>query len=281
MIGKIKPIFSPKKDIPMSVIVFASGGGGNLKAAISASEESDGKISVDLVVTDRLEIPAIEIARKKGIKVIARDFEKECGVWRDCRKDPKRRSLYKKSAISFHNEILKEIKIMEKNRKRKFGLAVLSYHRWIHGKLLEYFRDRMINQHAGDLTVLQKKDRHWLRKYIGINPVLMAFKKGEHKTRTSTFLVGSSHDGGEILCQGPWVEYTGPVKVTRETAWEHEVMQKRLSDWPSLKFALKGIALGNFGVVTGKRYKDGCRYLCYKGKELSYGGVDISKYGKR
>lgn len=269
-----KPIYKPKSS-PMNVIIFASGGGGNLKAAIDLSIKEPKLVKVGLIVTDRLGIPAIDIAYKFKIPILSYDFEEECGVWAKCKSDPIKAKQYALRAVRFHNKVLENIIAIEKKNQCSFDLAVLSYHRWIHGKLFDYFKERMINQHSGDLTVI-KKNTSTVRKYIGINPVLLALKKGESKTRTSTFLVRKGHDSGEILCQGPWIKYKGAIPVTRESAWKHELIQKEKSDWPSLTFALREIALGNFG-ITNDMYIDGCKILVYKEKMISYGGVNLSK----
>jgi len=271
-----KPIYQPK-DTPMLFAVFASGGGGNLNAAIQLSKQYPRLLKVGLVVTDRLGIPAIDIAKKNTIPVIAQDFEKECGVWSECKKNPKKKKSYQKKAKEFHNRILKAMMKMEKSTKIPFDLIVLSYHRWIEGDLLDYFWERVINQHSGDLSIMKNNIR-LKRKYTGINPVLYALKAGEKKTRTSTILVRKGLDNGEILCQGPWVKYQGPYPITKETSWAHELVQKKESDWPSLKFALKNIALGNLGVAINKTYKDGCKIITFKGKVLPYQGADITRY---
>lgn len=257
----------------MNVVVFASGGGGNLQAAINLSLAKPHLLKVGLVVTDRLGIPAIEIARQHKIAVLAYDFEKECGVWADCRDNPKKARKYYSASILFHNRVLQDIRKLERKNRNTFDLAVLSYHRWIYGELYKHFEGRMINQHAGDLTIMND-DSPLTRKYIGINPVLGALKSGENRTRTSTFLVRENHDGGEILCQGPWVTYRGPRLITKKSAWKHEVLQKKKSDWPSLSFALTEIAQGNYA-ITNKKYKDGCHILTYKKKYLPYGGVNL------
>jgi folate-dependent phosphoribosylglycinamide formyltransferase PurN len=269
-------LYSPFKDHPMSVIVFASGGGNNLKTVIYLAKKQPTLLSVDLVVTDRLKIKAIEIAKYYGIPVIAREFEKECGIWSDCKDDAKKALDYHKRALGFHNSVLVEIQKLEKERNRQFDLVVLSYHRWIHGRLLEYFRNRIINQHAGDLTVMVSEKQN-VRKYVGINPVLLALRNGEKRTRTSTFLVNEGHDSGEILCQGSWVTYRGVIPVTKESAWDHECIQKKQSDRQSLIFALTEIALGNFGIAKDVDNVSGSRAVFYKGKPLSYGGIDLEQ----
>lgn len=268
-----RSIFVPRKEDPMRVVVFASGNGGNLRAAIATSESFPKLVKVQLVVTDRPDIKAIEIARQFGIAILVKDFEQKCGRWRDCT-DNASRSLYRNRAVAFHDEILNEILSHEKAFGR-LDLAVLSYHRWIHGNLLRYFNERMINQHAGDLAVMSPIDPTQ-RRYIGINPVLYALQAGEKRTRTTTFLVRAGEDSGEILCQGPWVEYQGPEQVTICAARKHEAIQKEQSDWPSLRFALLGIAQGHFTISTDSKFIDGNKAVFYKGIQLPYGGFQIS-----
>lgn len=274
-----RPIYVPNPNKPMHVIVFASGGGGNLKAAIDLSRKNPLLLKIGLVVTDRLGIKAIDIARHHKIQIIAADFEKECGVWAECKNNPLKTQKYRLAAIQFHNHILNQIIDIEKKRDCPFDLVVLSYHRWIHGNLLDYFTERIINQHAGDLTVMCE-DNSLLRSYIGINPVLKTLQAGEIQTRTSTFVVREGQDNGEILCQGPWVKYLGHQIVTKKSAWQHEIVQKKESDWPSLRFALEGIARGYFGLAVKKYHEDGCKIVLYKGEPLSYGGIDITKLYK-
>ncbi|KKS98067.1 MAG: Methionyl-tRNA formyltransferase, phosphoribosylglycinamide formyltransferase 1 [Candidatus Gottesmanbacteria bacterium GW2011_GWA2_43_14] len=276
-VSQKRQIYKPVAGSPMNVIVFASGGGGNLQASIDISEKYPGLLKIGLVVTDRLRIKAITIAEKYKIPVIAKDFEKECGVWNESKKDKKRILNYRKCAVKFHDDVLEEILELEKKLGLKFNLVVLSYHRWIHGKLLYHFKQKIINQHAGDLTVMTPGSTT-TRTYRGINPVLMALKNGEKKTRTSTFLVNNGQDTGEILCQGPWVKYQRPYPVTKESSIEHENIQKRESDWPSLKFALLGIAKGYFSVSKKNHYPDGNKKVFFKNVPLSYQGVDLETY---
>lgn len=272
---EIGRIYSPKPIKKMNIIVFVSGGGGNLRAAINLSLQQPELLKIGLVVSDRFHIPALEIAHMHNIPVIAKDFEKECGMWADCKNNLLKTSEYKKNSIKFHDQILNQIKRIESDGGESFDLVVLSYHRWIRGKLLEYFEGRIINQHAGDLTVFENNNNLLTRKYIGINPVYLALRSGERKTRTSTFVVRDNEDGGEIICQGPWVEYTGSLPITKEMAWQHELIQKEKSDWPALTWALTEIARGAICIEDGV-FADGCRILSHHGKLLPYGGVDLN-----
>jgi len=174
------------------------------------------------------------------------------------------------AAVQFHNRMLDQIRAQERLLNRRFDLAVLSYRRWIHGNLLEYFKDRMINQHAGDLTSLSEC---FDRKYVGINPVWTALRSGEVRTRTSTIMVAEGHDSGEILCQGPWVQYNDD-SLSKEQALEHENRQKVESDWPSLSFALVRIAQGRYS-LGDEVHEDGSRIVYLDGAPLPFGGVGL------
>jgi len=266
-------IYIPKPDKPMSIVFFASNSEVNLKTLHRLSKRHPKLISVDLVVTDRGKIGAIDYANKYAIPVITQDFSKMCGSFKKVNADPAKFRKYTECAIKFHNTILRKIKAFEKKRGHKFDLVVLSYYRWIHGDLLKYFSSRMINQHPADLSVFEKDGV--TRKYIGIDPAYLSLRDGKTKTRTSTILVRGGHDAGEILCQGPWSEYKGPQPATIKSAADHERRQERVSDIPALEFAVKAIAKGDFA-ISDIKYKDGAHALYYKGKRLPYKGVDLS-----
>lgn len=240
-----KAIYIPSKKHSMRIVVFASGSGGNLNAAINLSKKYPHLLQVCLVITDRFGIPALKIAEKNNIPALVFNFEKQCGKWIEQINDDKKIKRYYDCSIKFHNNILKQIKITEKKQGFNFDLAVLCYHRWINGKLFDYFNSKMINQHSGDLNVMEE-NKEFQRKYIGHQPVAKALCSGEKKTRTTTIMVKVGHDNGEILCQGPWVNYSGPKKISKTAILKHRLKQKKQSDWPALRFALKEIALGNF-----------------------------------
>lgn len=268
---KYKEIYKYSPDKPMRVVFFVSGGGGNFNAGLELQKEFPSLISIELVVADRLQTRAVEIAKENGIAVIEEDFEGYCGIWKNVKDNLEDSLKYQQKAIEFHDNILDKIILFEKKNNIKFDLAVLSYRRWIHGKLFDYFKDRMINQHAGDLSILLPDGS---RKYTGINPVYYALKDGQRYTRTSTFLVNNGHDSGEVLSQGFKVKFEG-TEINLEIALKHELEQKQKSDWPSLKFALKEIALGNYGVSLDSFHLDGCRKIIHKNKELPYQGIDM------
>ncbi len=258
----------------MSVVFFASNSEINLKVLHKLSIKYPKLISVDLIVTDRSKIGAIDYANKHAIPVLVQDFVKKCGSLKDVGSDQDKLHKYNACAVMFHNNILRKIKSFEHKRNRRFDLAVLSYYRWIHGDLLTYFSNRMINQHPADLTVFKKN--RMTRKYIGIDPVYLSIKDGRRRTRTSTILVRAGHDAGEILCQGPWCTYKGPKPVTIASAAEHERVQERVSDIPALEYAVKAIAMGYYA-ISDERHRDNTHVLYYKGKKLPYSGVNLAR----
>ena len=269
-------LYTPVKNKSMNVAVFASGGGNNLLTAIQTAHSSSGKIRICLVVTDRLRIPAIDIAKSHGISVISRDFEKECGVWKECKEDPIKAQQYRKAAEQFHDTVLDEILAFQHTMRESIDLVVLSYHRLIQGKLLSYFQWRIINQHPADLTIMREGTNE--RKYIGLSPVYDALSDGKDRTRTTNFLVREGCDDGEILCSGPWVPYKGERPVTRKAALKHEILQKKVSDTPCLHFVLTGISEGRFGIHQSLSHADGGYVVTYDQKPLPYEGIDLSTY---
>lgn len=269
-------IYHPVKNRPMNVAVFASGGGNNFLTAIDTARSSRGKIRICLLVADRIGIPAIVIAQSHRIPVIAKDFEKECGVWKICKNDSVKAQHYHAAGERFHDEILEQILAYQRVMKEAIDLVVLSYHRLIRGKLLTYFTHRMVNQHPADLTVM-RNPKHKQRKYVGLSPVFDALRDGNRRTRTTNFLVREGCDNGEILCSGPWVDYQGDLPVTRNSSLEHEIRQKKLSDRPCLRFVLLGISEGHFGIHRTRHHADGSNVIMYNERPLPYGGFEISK----
>lgn len=272
MLSKTKKIYSPIPHVPMSVVFFASNSERNLRSVYRLSKKFPKLLSVDLLVTDREDIGAIQYAKKNKIPIITQDFYKMCGNAVNAVSNPGKAKKYHLCSVKFHNLLLKKIKEFEKQRGQKFDLAILCYYRWIHGDLLKYFSKRMINQHPADLSVMKQGSK--TRKYIGIDPAYLSIKDGNRRTRTSTILVRNGHDAGEILCQGPWCRYTGQHPVTPKRAAIHESKQEKVSDIPALVFTVQAIAKGKYAIGKA-RHHDGTHVLYFEGKKLPYQGVEL------
>lgn len=268
-----KSIYTPDAKKPMYVVFFASGGPGNIQCAFETEASSKGLFHIGLVITDRPNIPAIDVAKKYKRPCFEYNFDEICGKYTVQKQKSSSLEKYLICREKLHDIILFDIQKYEQKNNINFDLAVLAYRRIITGKLYTYFEDRMINQHPADLSILTDYPP-FKRKYIGIEGLDNSLKEGNKSTRTSTILVKEGIDDGEILCQGPWISFIGtplnPVDIST-----HEINQKKLSDWPSLSFALLEIAKGSFDICLDKTHKDGTRVVRYQGKELSYAGINI------
>lgn len=257
------------RDRPLQIAVFVSGSGGNLRAVMRLASWRPDLASVSVVVTDRPDCGAVSIAEEAGIPVIAKDFRAECGRASDCR-TLHERAIYRRRAEAFHDGIDDELICFERS-SGAIDLVVLSYGRWIHGRLLDRFAGRMINQHPGDLTWL---DTSGNRILVGNDPVLAALRLGALQVRTSTFFVDSGPDAGPIICQGPTVE-AKETSATRRSADLLEQTMKRQSDWPSVVCAITLIAEGAIGVDQDRRMEDKSHGVSISGVPMAFGGLKL------
>lgn len=254
---------------PVRVAVFASGSGGNLQAVMRLASWRPELIAVAVVVTDRPGCRAVSISEEAGIPVISRDFQAECGRASDCR-TPAERLTYARRAEAFHDRTDEQLAQFEQS-EGPVDLVVLSYGRWIHGRLLDRFAGRMINQHPGDLTLLNGDGNRIL---VGNDPVLAALSHGSPRVRTSTFLVDAGEDAGPVICQGPVVVSTG-IEAKRDTADLLEQTMKRESDWPSVICAVTLIAEGAVSVDRDRLLKDGSHGISVCGVPMGLGGLKL------
>lgn len=258
-----------RRSQPLRVAVFASGTGGNLRAVMSLAAHRPDLVTVAAMVTDRPMCPAVSIADGTGIPVIARDFSAECGRASDCHSESQR-LRYAQQAEAFHDRIDAQLLDLER-ASGALDLIVLSYSRWIHGRLLERFAGRMINQHPGDLAQL---DGNGSRVLIGNDPVLAALKEGASRVRTSTFFVDAGKDSGPILCQGPALETAG-IRSERGSADSLEQTMKRESDWPSVVCAVTLIAVNSVSIDAGRQMDDGGHGVAICGVPMPLEGLKL------
>jgi len=270
-------LFDPEGHV-MKCVAFASGSGTNFREAVLASKEQGAWFDINLLVTDRemkdgKRIGALGYADKYNVPSITLNGYQHCGSWKAAQNDPELLRRYQEKSEDFNLKIYREIRNFENESHESFDFAVLAgYMRLFRGALLRRFANRSINVHPADLTKMVEGKR----KYVGDNAVFDALNAGEERTRSSVILVDADTDAGAIIASGPWIEYAGPRPVTKESADEHQTRQKELSDWPTLRFALREISYSNFALHKDKFHKDGNPFVVYKGDEMPYGGFELS-----
>lgn len=247
----------------MRLVFFSSGGPGNFAAAYELAEEYPQLLTLGLLVCDRPGTGSAQLAAEKGIPCLEYDWEVHAA----------KHTTKSRAEISteFHDQVLRDICEIEKRDRMEFDLAVLAYRQIMRGSLLSRFLGCCINQHPADLAVRDADGRC----FTGIGGHDFALRSGAGGTRTSTILIRPGVDNGEIICRGPFVPFSGSPS-DRSALRAHEDLQKRQSDWPSLKFALVAIATGRLR-VSSERHDDGCRVLLLNGRKLPYGGAEASE----
>lgn len=256
---------------PLRTLVLVSATGGNLATLIELSMDRPDLFQVALVASDRPRCGALDLAAEHSVESWPGDFERACGRFSNLRTADDR-AEYAWNAQRFHDRLADRIERYEE-RSGGIDLVVLAYHRWIHGRLLERFAGRMINQHPGDLSVLGADGERLL---IGLDPVGEAHRLGHASTRTSTFLVDRHHDGGAILARGPTVPFRF-AEPTTETLTRHEEQQKMVSDRPTLRWVLEAIASGRIGLDPVALHPDRSPVVSIDGRPTSLGGYDIKR----
>jgi phosphoribosylglycinamide formyltransferase-1 len=259
---------------PLRVLVLVSATGANLSTLLMLAKARPDLIDVALVASDRPAARALDVAEAAGIATWPGTFLAEVGRASDCRTDAERLA-YADRARAFHDRLCERIEQHEHDHG-EFDLVVLAYHRWIHGRLLDKFAGRMINQHPGDLASLDESGR---RTLIGNDPVGVALRRGDTSTQTSTFFVDDTPDGGAIIARGPAVEYRGPWPPTTADVSAHELTQKLHSDRPALIFAVRAIAEGRVALDPARRHLDGSSVVLLDGVPIPFGGVDLPVAG--
>ncbi len=265
----------------MKTVAFASGSGTNFREAVLESKEGDSNFSIDLLLTDKDKkkdseelIGALNYATEFGIESVALNGFRHCGSWTKAKKSVKGLHAYEKKVQKFNRKLYEKIQEYETQKGFTFDLAVLAgYMRLFKGALLRRFNNRAINVHPAPLDVFTDGER----KYIGDNAVYDQLADGRDRTRSTIILLDPETDAGAILVSGPWVKYAGATHVTQGEADKHQSIQKEKSDWPALRFALRAIANGDFGLHRKKFYKDGNPVVVYQGKEMPYQGFEMGE----
>ncbi|MFI5496835.1 formyltransferase family protein [Actinoplanes sp. NPDC051859] len=243
--------------------VLISATGANLRTLAELARVEPASFQVCLAASESATTPALEVAAGYGIPTWPGDFTVRCGTATAAR-DAVSRAAYQDRARAWHDNLDRRLLAWE-DANGPLDLVVLAYHRWIEGNLLQRYRGRMINQHPGDLAVLDTESRRFL---TGRDPVGEALRAGHDSTRTSCFLVDATHDGGPILAQGPALSTAGR---TPADAADHEWEQKRVSDRPCLEWTVRAFAAGRLA-LDDRTHPDGSAVVLVDGRPTPLGG---------
>ncbi|MEU7058744.1 formyltransferase family protein [Streptomyces sp. NPDC046197] len=250
---------------PLRIAVLVSATGANLGTLLSLRDREPAAFQVCLVASHGSRAKALDVARDAGVETWTGDFDAYCGF--ASRADGAQGRLrYRQRAREWHDALDRRIAAWEAEHGA-LDLVVLAYHRWIEGNLLDRYAGRMINQHPGDLSVLDGDGRRLL---VGNDPVRLAMAAGHTATRTSCFVVDGSQDGGAVLCMGPPVAVE-ERRATPEDAWEQELLQKTVSDRPCLEWTVRAFAAGRLALADGT-HEDGSRIVLVDGRPTPLGG---------
>lgn len=269
------PLFDPKTaEHQMEIVPWGSGSGSNIEAMVRGATN----YRVVAMLYDRLEykgkrckVP--DIAKAADVPPIFVDSE----AVRKHRKNGQVRADYYKRVVDALNDT-----------SAKYGFHVdlipLGGFMLLLGEpALSAYRDRIINVHPADLSILRANGK---RMYTGDRAVLDVVKHRCPATKSTIHVVTPETDGGEILVQKAMgIEYPRAEIIDgwNESSWQAfanlvQDRQKRECDWPAYVAALQMIADGRFalgGAHALNRHVDRLRTVYLDGKPLPYEGFQV------
>jgi len=252
---------------------FGSGSGTNLRECAKI-------IKPAVIFCDKPSAGLLKLEELADVPKIIEDGFKQCGSWKKAIENPKLWYEYEKRSDDFNSLILDRLSEFERKSGKNIDLIVLGgYMRFMKDPLLEAYKDRIINVHPADLSLLENGKR----AYVGANAVYDAINEGEASTKSSVIMVDNLEDHGEILVQGLDVDvWNESILLSKGEMFDryaslHQEVQKKISDWPALTTALKLIAEGRLALGSEKSFHDEWRKVYFDGKPLGYKGYQITK----
>ncbi|HID60844.1 MAG TPA: hypothetical protein EYP46_03160 [Hadesarchaea archaeon] len=223
MIQSLRPIYSPKKDRKMKIVVLFSGGA----SAVPFMVKGEGHEVIGAISTNK-NASGIEKLKKLGIPVEVADIREFYGDRPIT--DMKIREAYDEKLLSIINE-----------KKWKPDIIACSGYMYI---ITEKFlgRYQVLNVHPADLSI----EKNGKRKYTGADSVKDQIETGEKVTRSTIHLMSRKPDHGPILVisEGLPVENRNPK--------EQQILMKEKCDGPAYREALNMLSRGMFAIDPEK-----------------------------
>lgn len=255
---------------------FGSGSGTNLRECAKI-------IKPALIFSDRPKAKLLTLEAIADVPKIAINGFEACGSWKESQGKPEKEAEYRRKSIIYNEQIVEELKKFEKEKGELHLIVLGGYMRFVMDPLLSAYKDRAINVHPADLTILNYENGSFKRAFVGENAVYDALKKRQTDTRSDVIIVDGREDHGEIITNGPevrvWYEFLRGKDAEREEclgdlAKAHQGFQKVRSDWPALTTALKMISEARVGLGTEPAHYNEWRNVYVDGKAMPYGGFE-------
>lgn len=220
----LRPIYEPRSDRKMRIVVLFSGGASAVPFMVGGSgHEIVGAISTDKNASgmklEKLGIP-VEV-------VDIHDFYGDNPV-----KDMKVREAYDEKLLS----------TIDKKKWEPDIIACSGYMYILTKKFLRRFQNKVLNVHPADLSITEKGKR----KYTGSHAVEDQMKAGEKVTRSTIHIMDEMADHGSIL----FVSEGLPVE--NRTPKEQQAIMKEKCDGPAYRETLNMLSNGMFAIDQDK-----------------------------
>ncbi len=234
MYENLKPIYEPKKDKKMKIVVLFSGGASAVPFMVGGEEhEVVGAISTNKNAS------GIKKLEKLGISVEVADI-------RDFYGDKPITDMKMREA---HDEKL--MSIIDEKKWEPDIIACSGYMYILTKKFLEKFQ--VLNVHPADLSIKENGKR----EYTGANAVKDQMEAGEKVTRSTIHIMDEKPDHGPILfvSEDLPVENRGPK--------EQQELMKEKCDGPAYRETLDMLSKGMFAMDSNKNVyvKHGDRWV--------------------
>jgi folate-dependent phosphoribosylglycinamide formyltransferase PurN len=267
----MKLMYDPDKGI-MRVACFVSGSGTNARKIIERSLREDSSYEVVLVFSD---VRDSRFRRDGGKMCKGKDISEEYGISYESRdiRDFYSAKGVKRSDLSIRPEFDEQVV----EAIGTYGIDLIAnagYMSIMTAPILEEYRGRIVNVHPADLRIREGGER----KYTGIHVVEEAILAGDDELRSTTHVVRSRVDYGEMLLISEPVQVELPEDISLEelkedrdllssVVDEHQDRLKRKGDWVIYPLTIQMIGEGRFALDgRGKVWLDG--ELLYSGYVL-------------
>ncbi len=227
MKAKLFKIYSPSTR-PMSIAVFLSGKGTNLKALIE-KQKKDGssRAKIDIVFTNVPNCLGAKLAEKEGIEVISLSSKSYFKYIKASPSSEKYRIYYDAAVLSLLDQVSSPDIIVLAGYKRRLSSI-----------FFERFENRIINMYPGDIT------KQYLQK--GKPAYLQALEKGEKEIRCSVYIQKEKERFG------PLISLSDPISLEKINSSDEELVAKKIreeGEWLVLPYVIYDlIALGRVSV---------------------------------